>query len=463
MLVQPKADWEMGSIVRKPNLREAAYFALFALRGQAVGRYYRRMLQEERVGIPLSITSTKLAGLLAHCKRHVPYYAELMRDTGESHLEDPEGYLTRLPVLTKDIIRARFNDLKSNDLWRRKWYFNTSGGSTGEPVRFIQDWESAARAGAVTLHFSKLIDREVGELEVKLWGSKREIVQGSEGWRARIINRITNTIFLNAFRMTPEIMRECIAALNAKRPKLIVAYAQAIYELARFAEREGFEVVPQAAIITSATTLYPFMRETIEKVFQCKVFNRYGSREVGDIACEGPGWEGLWVAPWANYVEVVDEKGNRVPDGTEGEILVTSLTNFAMPLVRYRIGDVGTLSPMKTCDRERYGQVFQAILGKTVDLFKTNSGALVEPGYFEALLYFKDWVRRFQVIQKSTSDIIFRIVRADSNCPNADLDQIMAETRMLMGNDCDVTFEFVDDISASGSGKYRYQISEVQT
>ena len=91
-----------------PNLREAVYFALFALRGQAVGTYYRRMLQEDRDGVPPGTTSRLLVGLLAHCQRHVPYYAKLMRDAGGSYLEDPEGYLTRLPVLTKDIIRTAF-------------------------------------------------------------------------------------------------------------------------------------------------------------------------------------------------------------------------------------------------------------------------------------------------------------------------------------------------------------------
>ena len=399
------------------NLRKTVYFALFGLRGQPAGTYYERFLREEREGIPPGTTKRLLIELLSHCKQSVPYYAEAMRDRGDSFHEDPEEYLRRFPVLDRHTLRSRFDELKSTDLAQRKWYLNCTSGSTGEPVRFIQDGEYAGRSGAITLLYSKLVGREIGESQVYLWGSERDIVQGSDGWRARAINRLTNTVFLNVFRMPPELMREIIAVLNVKRPKLIVAYSHTLYELARFAEREGLEVVPQAAIITSADTLHPFMRDTIERVFQCKVFNRYGSREVGDIACEGPGWEGLWVAPWANYVEVVDEKGNRVPDGTEGEILVTSLTNFAMPLVRYRIGDVGVLSPMQTCDRVRYGRVFQAILGRNGDIFKTSSGAVIDPGYFDFSLYFKDWVRRFQVIQKSTSHIIFRIVRADSELP----------------------------------------------
>jgi phenylacetate-CoA ligase len=288
----------------------------------------------------------------------------------------------------------------------------------------------------------------------------RDIVGGSEGWRARFANRLTNTTILNAFLMTPDRMREYIAFLNIKRPKLIVAYVDSLYELARFAERQGLPVLPQDVVITSAGTLYPFMREKIEEVFQCSVFNRYGSREVGDIACERSECKGLWVGPWGNYIEIVDGKGNRVPDGSEGEILVTSLTNFAMPVVRYRIGDCGALSSRKGSDR-CYGQVLEGVLGRTDDMFRAENGALIHGGYFMVMLFFRDWIRKYQVVQKSFSNIVFRIVRSESDYQQAELDEIVAKTKQVMGGDCEVTFEFVNEILPSGSGKYRYIISEI--
>jgi phenylacetate-CoA ligase len=290
----------------------------------------------------------------------------------------------------------------------------------------------------------------------------RDISHGSVGWKARIVNTIDNTIFLNAFRMTPAHMRRFIATFNTKRPKLILAYVEAIYGLAGFAEHEGLEVTPQAAIMTAAGTLYPFMREKIEHVFQCPVFNRYGSREFGDIACERPGTKGLWVAPWGNYVEIVDSQGNPVPDGNEGEILVTSLTNYAMPLVRYRIGDRGVLCPVNGSDQDRCGQVLEGVLGRTRDLFKLGNGGILDPAYFMFLLFYKNWVRKYQVVQKNPSSIVYRIVLSESDYQQAELDEIVAKTKLLMGDTCQVAFEFVDDIPASASGKYRYAISETQ-
>ena len=442
------------------NPRKAIYFALVRLRGQALGRYYNSFLREYRDGIPPDTTTRLLVDLLTHCKHAVPYYAEVMYNMADSFNEDPKEYLRRFPILTKDIIRNHFDELKSTDLARRNWYFNTSGGSTGEPVKLIQDWEFVVRSGAITLLYSKLAGREIGEREVFLWGSTRDIAGGSEGWKAQLVNRLTNTTFLNAFLMTPGRMREYIAILNVKRPRLIVAYADSLYELARFAEREGLQVLPQAAAITSAGTLYPFMREKIEEVFRCKVFDRYGSREVGDIACEHSECGGLWVGPWGNYVEIVDSEGNRVPEGTEGEILVTSLTNFAMPLVRYRIGDRGTLSSGTGSDR-RYGQVLKGVLGRTDDMVRAKNGVLIHGGYFMVMLFFRDWIRKYQVIQKSYSSIVFRIIRSESDYEQAELDEIVAKTKLAMGDDCDVIFEFVKEIPTSASGKYRYIISEV--
>ena len=255
----------------------------------------------------------------------------------------------------------------------------------------------------------------VGKLESlkSIYGARAEILpSGTESRRARLLLRLSNTTILNCFVMTPVEMRRYIALLNRVKPKLIVAYAGAMYELARFAEREGLGVEPQAAILTSADMLYPFMREKIEKAFQTTVYNRYGSREVGDIACERPGYRGLWVAPWGNYVEIIDSEGRRVPDGDEGDIAITSLTNFAMPLVRYRIGDRGVLAPRQGAERPR----------GTDKCWKESSADPAtcseekRPAHpwrvLHDMLFFRDWIRKYQVIQKDPSRVVFRIVCA---------------------------------------------------
>lgn len=440
------------------NIRKYLYFNYAYSRKYNFPKIYNKFAKESFSNISFDTTKELLTKLLIHCHKYVPYYAQVMDNLSYEGIiqQNPERYLYRLPILTKDIIRANFEQLKSLDLAQRQWYFNTSGGSTGEPIKLIQDAEYNDKSTAVNLLYSYLVGRELGEPEVRLWGSEKDVFDGTMGWKANFFNFLRNTTYMNAFQMTPERMRYFLKFLNTKPPKLIVAYAQAIYELAKFAEDEKIKLVPQKAIITSAGTLYAWMRQKIETVFQCKVFNRYGSREVSDVACEKPGQQGLWVAPWGNYIEIVDDDNNHVPAGVEGNILITSLTNFAMPLIRYKIGDRGTLSP-----EYKSGQILQQVSGRNVDIFKTQGGTLIDGEYFTHLLYFKDWVHKFQIIQKSYLQITIKIIKSNSDYLTEELDDIIAKCKLMMGKDCVVNFEFVNHIPVNNSGKYRYTISEV--
>lgn len=436
------------------NLREDLYLALFALRGQHVGRHYGYMVHATEAGIPPGTLDRQLLRVFEHARRHVPFYRRAMEDAGA--VEDPREYLRRLPILTKDTIRTHFDELTSDDLPERTWHMNTSGGSTGEPVRFIQDREYETRAGAVKLLFPHLVGYELGDAEIKLWGSARDAARAGESMKAHMLVGLSNTTILDAFSMTPEQMRRHLETINSVRPALITAYADAMFELARFAEHEGLPVAPQRAVITSAGTLHPFMRETIERVFRTTVYNRYGSREVGDIACERPGQQGLWVAPWGNYLEVVDAQGVPVPDGEEGEILVTCLTNLAMPLIRYRIGDRGVLAP----SGDRQGtQTLEEVIGRSTDILRGVDGRLVHAGNFMVMLFFRDWIRKYQVVQKSQETIVFRLVATER--PSRELQELATRTRALMGDPCRVEFEFLEDIPATASGKFRYVMNEV--
>jgi phenylacetate-CoA ligase len=200
------------------------------------------------------------------------------------------------------------------------------------------------------------------------------------------------------------------------------------------------------------------MREAITKVFQCPVYNRYGSREVGDIACERPGLYGLWVAPWGNYVEVIDHRGASLRAGAEGELIITCLTNFAMPLLRYQIGDRGVLAAR----RQLGGQVLERVLGRNVDTFKLRDGTLIDGEYFTHLMYFRDWVRKFQVVQQEYDKVVFRVELNQPFEPTkTELMEIAAGARAVMGTSCHVKFEFPEEVLPASSGKFRFTISEV--
>ena len=442
------------------NLRKQLYFRFLEARGGRSPEFYEEFRRKDDLREGQAEAAALLGRLLTHCCHAVPYYAEAIRSGGKDWKGDPYAILRRLPVLTKEILRTHTTQLTSRDLDQRAWYYNTSGGSTGEPIRFIQDAYFRDRSAAITFLYSSWTGCEPTDPEIRLWGSERDILNGTQGWRNAAVNRLKRLRTFNAFRMTTGGMRQYIEVLNRTRPKLIVAYAQAIYELAQFARQNNLLTVPQRAILTSAGTLHDFMRETIESVFGCRVFNRYGSREVGDIACQCTRHGGLHVAPWGNYIEIVDNNDRPVSDGDVGDILVTSLNNYAMPLIRYRIGDRGRLSS-RPCPCGRSGQILDRIAGRNVDAFRTADGTLIDGEYFTHLLYFRSWVTKFQVVQRNYSEIEFKVVGTRERCSQAEIDEIAEKARLLLGPQCAVSVRFVTDIEPSPSGKYRYTISEV--
>ncbi|HZT43003.1 MAG TPA: hypothetical protein VFA07_12620 [Chthonomonadaceae bacterium] len=417
-------------------------------------------LSEEPAAEPAGL----LAGILDYAYANVPYYQETFRQAGviRNGRVDLERF-TEIPFLDKPALRAHSEDLISRSIDRRTTYWNTSGGSTGEPTRFLQDKAYLRQARATTYRIKAMAGYAFGEPMVKLWGDERELLEGTRSFRSRMANRIKGITLLNSFCMTPENMREYVQTINRVRPKLIVAYAQALYELCRFAEAKALPIRGVGAVMTSAGTLYPFMRETIQRVCGAQVFNRYGGREVGNIAGECDRQEGLHIMAHSVHVEVVDPQGRPCQPGVEGEIIVTSLINRAMPLIRYRIGDRGILSD-RPCSCGRPGPMFQQVTGRMMDVFRTREGKIIPAEYFIHMIGVvlnKGAIRKFQLVQKDYDLVRLQIVKSGEIAADS-LEDIAGKIRLVMGKDCRVETELVADIPPLPSGKYRYTLSEIE-
>lgn len=105
--------------------------------------------------------------------------------------------------------------------------------------------------------------------------------------------------------------------------------------------------------------------------------------------------------------------------------------------------------------------MFQRVTGRNADSFKKSDGTLIHGEYFTHLLYFRNWVQKFQVIQKDYQTIVYKIVQTSNTWQPSEQEEIIQETKRVMGPECSVSFELVDQIPQISSGKYRYTISEV--
>ena len=247
------------------NIRQSLYFTIRRVNGISIGHHYRSFVKEATTGNAAQITDILLSKLLWHCQTLVPYYAGLAQIDSKHLDDDPRRAVQTLPLLTKEIIRKNNEALVSEDISNRRWHYNTSGGSTGEPV-VDSNQEYADRMGAIKILYSALAGCELGQAEIMLWGSERDIIRGGMGSHANLSNRLTNVRFLNAFYMTPDKMYGFVDTINSVKPKLIVAYTQAIYELARFIETNSLSVTPQKAVITSPGTCTHSSRANSESI-----------------------------------------------------------------------------------------------------------------------------------------------------------------------------------------------------
>jgi phenylacetate-CoA ligase len=403
----------------------------------------------------------RLQELLLHCHQHVPYYRKVLEESGVAR--DGKVHLDRfrdIPLLGKDTIRENREDLISDDRGRRRTYHNTSGGSTGEPVDLLQDNIYKSMNWATVLFYNHVLGKELGDREVKLWGSERDILRGSLGTKARIENFLYNRLLLNSFRMTPVTFREYVEKINRFHPKSIWAYVDSILELARFVDNEGLTVLPVPVTIVTAGTLTPEIREYVERRMGTSVYNQYGSREVGPIAAECGAKTGLHLFEWSQYVEVVDPGGKPVAPGETGEVVITLFSNRSMPLVRYRIGDTAVQTD-RICTCGRNTRLLAAVTGRLTDYFVRRDGTLVHGEYFTHIFYHRGWARRFQVVQEEYDRIVNNIeVREPPGKAEEKEDERLI--RAAMGSSCQVEFQYVDRIEPSVSGKYLYTLSKVK-
>lgn len=408
----------------------------------------------------------RLERLLSYAFKHVPYYTKLLGRFGVVSASGVKIERFReLPFLDKPTIRANFATITSDEAAALRARPNRTGGSTGEPLEVLQGRDEVrVTGGAVQRLFYEWHGVKPGDREVKLWGSTRDLFSKGGFSVDAFRERVFGITLLDAFQMTPARMAHYIEIINKIRPAVLRGYSSNLFELAEFAEQQGLPFDPPGRVFSSAGTLYPHLRAKMEKVFRCRVYNHYGSREVHAVAMECPAADGLHISAYTQYVEVLDDDGQPCPPGVDGNLIITNLLNLAMPLVRYRIGDRGSLAE-GSCSCGRGLPRLARVSGRRVDCFWTNEGRMIPGEYFIYLLGVhvdENPFKKYQVVQRALDGVLYRLVlRPGLRLSETLRRTIEADTRLVMGDQCQVSFELLDDIPPAASGKYSFTICEL--
>jgi len=286
-----------------------------------------------------------------------------------------------------------------------------------------------------------------------IWSAPRDNLGLSLGLKANTIsNALTNTIFLEPFTMTEAGMKGFLRTINSYKPEIIRGYAGSLYELCRFVERKKLSVFSPKIIVSSAETLHGSMRKKIENVFGSKVYDFYGSRETDGIAGECSCGL-LHIFTFNNHIEVLDRCNQTVKKEEEGRIVITTLHNFSMPMIRYNIGDMAILGPKK-CKCGNPLPTLRKVTGRQIDYFLREDGRIIYGGYFIELLWARDWVKAFKVIQEDYKRLRILIVLKDRIAYGRQKREMEEKIELVMGKGCKVKWEVVDEIPKTKTGKY---------
>ncbi len=439
-----------GSVRRRPTLR------------------YYDQLMESQWKSPENIRELQWEALektVRLATKQVPYYRQrygglLSPDGSMRSFED----FARLPMLSKDDLRQHQKGLVAEGYDARRLYVSHSGGSTGEPVEFRFDRDSLAWRTAGWWRADSMAGWFVGAKTIMFWlgiGGGRTWQRGLSRLKERIHWMLKRWKVLTCSKFTEEDLRRYVGIMWKFRPDVFYGLADATHVFGRFLKATGLRLPPLRGVILGAEKVFEHQKAVIAEGFGAPVHERYGTQEVCNIAMECEAHDGMHLNAENVYLEVVDENGQPAEPGQVGEVLITTLTNFAMPLIRYRLGDLAVLDG-DACRCGRGLPKIKEVVGRTLDVIVTPDGRYCCGVLLPHVMKEFPEVREFQVYQPSIDRVILRVVPAEGFSKETVRDLQVALKRFL-GEAVALIVEPVSEIPRLPTGKYRLTVSEVDT
>ena len=397
----------------------------------------------------------RLRALLSHVSVHVPYFRDVFGALpGGAASIRTAADLAQLPLLTKSIIRAQSERMKSAQA-RHLAPFNT-GGSSGEPLKFWIGRERVSHDVAAKWRATRWWDVDIGDRELVVWGSPIEL--GAHDRIRALRDALMRTRLLPAFDMSETKIRDWFAQMCKWRPRMLFGYPSALSLIAAQAEKESVQLddLGIKVVFVTSERLYDHQRVVISRVFGCPVANGYGGRDAGFIAHECPSG-GMHITAEDIVVEILDEAGQRVAPGIVGEIVVTHLATTDYPFIRYRTGDVGALAAAP-CKCGRCLPLLERIEGRSTDFVVKTDGTLMHGLGLIYVIRDLPGVAGFKIIQHTSFHTEVLLVPEAGYSPAIEA-AIAAGFKQRLGLDVSVTVEKVTSIPAEKSGKFRYIVS----
>lgn len=380
------------------------------------------------------------------------YYRQLFARIGfDPRADFAFDEFARLPVLERKDIREADQALVSSSVRPSQLRHDASGGSTGEPTEvWLGPEERGWRESGARYYFNRIGVPE-GSRIGSLWGHHLDPV-ASDRLRDRLRDSVWNHRWFESYRLSPSKLARYHQELESWRPRCVLAYASALGALAEEVRDRGWRPsYPRQCFVTAGEKLMRHHRDIIESVFARPVHEQYGSRDAALIGFQLDPERTLdYQVDWAN---VLIEPEN---DDAVSPILVTKLHADGMPMLRYRVGDIGRFPRRSKPGHPSF--ILHEVLGREAERIWLQDGRWIHQIEFPQLM--KDYaVREFQVVQHADFSVVVRIVPR-----NAFTDESRRRILRVLGANLpglNVNVRLVEAIERTASNKWRPVISEV--
>lgn len=399
---------------------------------------------------------SRLRCLLSHAVSQTDFYRDRLAGIVSDPLTVTWDDFRQIPLLTKDDIRTNRDRIVANNISSHLLVPVKTSGSTGVSLELFIDVDSSQWKRAVTITYDRWAGWDIGERVGAIWGNPDNRIN----WRMYLRNLLLlRHEYLDTLKMDEDEMYRFHRTLCNKPPVILFGHAHSLYLFARFMQKKRLSGITPRGVISTCMVLHDFERKTIEQVFGCRVTNRYGCEEVSLIACECP--EGnMHLNSDTLLVEFVRD-GQPVPPGEPGAIVVTDLTNYGMPFIRYKVGDVGVPSSKTVCPCGCTYPIMDSLEGRVADYVVTPEGNYISGiSLTENFAMHLPGVKQMQIIQEEIDFLVFKIVKGEnfSDQTVADINRLAFER---FGERMRFIIEYVASIQSERSGKYRFCVSNI--
>lgn len=420
------------------------------------GRDFKRVygfLQESRRWSIERLEDYKLdriKTLLEHAVNHVPYYRELFQQQGIDHRDVKTlADFSQLPILTREILRSRLEDLKADNFDSYKPIrTQTSGTTSGMTTVYRSSYHEAFRKAVVWRFYN-----EFGHRFRDPWVN---IVCRNFDPDSPLCeyNQLENCLLINTYHIIRGRREEIVEAIRDFQPNLIWTHPSPLGIIGEFMLDRGLEPIKVPVVATYAEKMYPHIRRVLTQAFPARYVEYFANRE-NSFASWGHSDDHFFEVSEYCHMEVFPDG-----DGSDtGDLITTGLHNYAVPLIRYDPGDI--VRGYGVCDADVPYRKFELIGGRGKDILVTRDGYTVP--YFLAYIDAKNFnkLHKYQMEQLSLEEIILRVVPKSNYDRQRDEAKLLEYASRSLADKFRIKLEYVEDIPLTDGGKYRSVISRL--